>query len=74
MHAKFTAPRFDVSGAKTASARMTVWHNGIRIHDDVELPGPTAGGDASEVPSGPLRLQDHGDKVRYRNVWVLARP
>ena len=70
---EFTAPRFDASGTKTASARMTVWHNGLRIHDDFELAGPTAGGSAGEVATAPLRLQDHGDKVRYRNVWILPR-
>ena len=70
---EFTAPRFDAGGTKSANARMTVWHNGIRIHDDVELSGPTAGGSAGEVASAPLRLQDHGDKVRYRNVWILPR-
>jgi type 1 glutamine amidotransferase len=70
---EFTAPRFDTSGAKTANARMSVWHNGIPIHADAELSGPTAGGEAGEVASAPLRLQDHGDRVRYRNVWVLPR-
>jgi hypothetical protein len=68
----FTAPRFDTDGSKTASARMTVWHNGLLIHDDVEIDGPTLAGLADdEVPTGPLMLQDHGDEVRYRNVWVL---
>ena len=66
------APRFDSAGKKTANARVTVWHNGIRIHDDFELDGPTAGG-LEEGPLGPLLLQDHGNPVRYRNVWVLPR-
>ena len=71
---EFRAPRFDGAGAKTANARMAVWHNGILIHDDVELDGPTAGAIAqSEAALAPLLLQDHGDPVRYRNVWVLAR-
>jgi type 1 glutamine amidotransferase len=70
---EFRAPRFDSSGARTAGARLTVWHNGIRIHDDFELDGPTAGGEPGEGPTGPLLLQDHGDPVRYRNVWVLPR-
>jgi hypothetical protein len=70
---EFRAPRIDSSGARTAGARLTVWHNGIRIHDDFELDGPTAGGEPGEGPTGPLLLQDHGDPVRYRNVWVLPR-
>jgi len=70
---EFTAPRFDAAGKKTANARVTVWLNGIQIHADVEVDGPTAGGESSEAPVGPLRLQDHGNPVRYRNVWLLPR-
>ncbi len=73
---EFRAPRFDAAGERSASARMTVWHNGRRIHDDVEVPKPTPGGltDAEdEVARGPLLLQDHGDLVRFRNTWVLER-
>ncbi len=72
---EFRAPRFDSGGKKSANARLTVWHNGRLIHDDVEVDGPTAGGlEGPEQPTGPLLLQDHGDPVRYRNVWVLPRP
>lgn len=69
---RFRAPRFDGTGAKTENARVTVWHNGLLIHDDVEITGPTAGGMGSDEPrTGPLMLQDHGNPVRYRNVWIL---
>lgn len=68
----FRAPRFDASGTKTENARVTVWQNGIMIHRDVELPGTTAGGiSGDEAAVGPLLLQDHGNPVRYRNIWVL---
>lgn len=70
---EFTAPRFDSSGKKTANARLTVWHNGIEIHSDFEVDGPTAAGEGSEVALGPLLLQDHGNPVRYRNVWFVPR-
>ena len=51
--------------------RVTVIHNGTVIHDDLELPGTTAGGlDRDMVPVGPLLLQFHGDPVRYRNIRV----
>jgi hypothetical protein len=66
----FRAPRFDASGRKTENARITVIHNGIKIHDNLELPHTTGGAAPGEVPSGPLRLQDHGNPVRYRNIWV----
>ena len=68
---RFRAPRFDASGARTAAARLSLWHNGIRVHDELELPDVTPGGIAqNEAAMGPLMLQDHGDPVRYRNIWV----
>lgn len=70
---QFTAPRFE-GGRKTANARMTVRHNGTVIHENVELPSMTPGGpNTEEGPSGPLFLQDHGNPVRFRNVWVLPK-
>jgi hypothetical protein len=67
----FTAPRFGADGKKTADARITVLHNGVRIHDDVVLPGTTPGGvSGDEAGRGPLLFQDHNDPVRFRNVWV----
>ena len=69
---RFQAPVFDDAAQKTANARMSVWHNGILIHDDVEVDGTTAAAMASDERSkGPLMLQDHGHGVRYRNVWFL---
>lgn len=70
---EFRAPRLDAEGTRREPARVTVWQNGIRIHDDVALDGPTAGAMEGEVAQGPLLLQDHGNPVRYRNVWVLPR-
>lgn len=70
---EFTAPGIDASSARTSKARVTAWLNGRPIHADVELDGPTAGGMPGEAAQGPLRLQDHGNAVRYRNVWVLPR-
>ena len=69
----FTAPRFE-NGAKVANARLTVRHNGVVIHDNLELPELTPGGPQQvEGPTGPLHLQNHGDPVRYRNIWVLPK-
>lgn len=68
-----TAPRFD-NGSKVANARMTVRHNGVVIHDDVEIPAGTPGGPKKmEGSTGPLFLQNHGNPVRYRNIWVLPK-
>jgi len=68
----FTAPRLDAGGKKTANARVTVLHNGLVIHEDREIPSPTGGASSKvEVAVAPLRLQDHGNPVRFRNVWVV---
>jgi len=70
----FTAPRFDGDTTKIANARMTVRHNGILIHDDQEIPTFTPGGpQKQEAARGPLFLQNHGNPVRYRNIWVLPK-
>lgn len=51
---------------------MSVVWNGKEVHHDLELPGPTGGGDAEGPSPGGLRIQDHGHRVRYRNIWVQA--
>ena len=67
----FRAPRFNEHGVKTANARISVLHNGIWIHDDLEIPEATGGElDRDYSEPGPIMLQDHGNTVRYRNVWV----
>ncbi len=69
----FTAPKFE-GGKKVANARITVKHNGVTIHDDVELEkGTGAGGNRPEVPKGPIVFQGHGNPVAYRNVWLVER-
>lgn len=71
---EFKAPRFDAQGKKTANAVISVRHNGMLIHDKVELPEWTGGPvQANEQPKGPIMLQDHGNPVRYRNCWVLPQ-
>jgi HEAT repeat protein len=69
----FRAPRFDSSGKKIANACFEkVIHNGIMVHSNVEVTGPTrADPYRDEKPTGPLMLQgDHGP-VAYRNVWIV---
>jgi len=74
---KFRAPRFDAAGNKTANARLTLWQNGMLIHDDLEIPNPTAGSAAGgralkdPVPPQPFMLQSHGALIQFRNIWVL---
>lgn len=67
----FTPAKFDDSGKKIGNARLTVKHNGVTIHDNVELKGPCPGGRPETPAPGPIQFQDHGDPVVYRNVWVV---
>ncbi len=68
----FRAPRFDEDGEKTENARVTVVHNGVTIHDEIEIPQPTGEAiDADVAQPGGISLQDHSDRVQYRNIWLL---
>jgi len=70
----FTAARFDSASKKTADAMLTVRHNGVVIQDQVKLPNPTGGSLTKEsAEPGPIYLQDHGDPVVFRNIWVLPK-
>lgn len=67
----FHAPEYD-GNKKSAPARMTVKHNGVIIHKDVPVKRSTRASPLDEGPNpGPLYLQDHGNPVRYRNIWVV---
>lgn len=72
----FHGPRFTMDGKLTRPARVTVFHNGVLVQDNVQLSGPTAHGERPRYKPGPdkapLALQDHGDPVRYRNIWIRA--
>lgn len=66
----FHAPQFDENGKKVAPGTITVFHNGVLTQDHVELQGVTGGNLSDESPEpGPLMLQDHGNTMRFRNIW-----
>lgn len=70
----FTAAKYDDDGKKLADPRITVRHNGVVIHDDVELSAGTPGGTQQPGPGpGPLFLQNHGDPVVFRNIWIVPK-
>ena len=71
----FTAARFDTEGKRTAAARITVRHNGVLIQDNVELMHTTTSSGIKTITStpGPFQLQEHGNPVYYRNIWVLEK-
>ena len=68
----FRAARWNGS-TKTENARATVVWNGVTVHNNIEIDGPTGAGAAESAAALPIRLQDHGDagaNVRYRNIWI----
>ena len=71
----FRAPHFSWAGLVKVNARVTIFQNGVLIHNGQELSAPTGGGgDGIFSPSkpGPILLQDHGGLVRYRNIWIVG--
>jgi hypothetical protein len=70
----FHGPRFDAAGKLLRPARITAFHNGVLVQDNVELTGPTAHHRrppyTAQPDKLPVALQDHGHAVRFRNVWI----
>ncbi|MBL7850320.1 MAG: DUF1080 domain-containing protein [Cyclobacteriaceae bacterium] len=69
----FTAPRFSEKGTLMVPAYVTVFHNGVLIHNHVPVMGPSVyqGLPVAEAHGkAAILLQDHGDAVSYRNIWV----
>lgn len=70
----FKAPRFNADGMVISAARVTLIHNGVLVQNDVEVRGPT---EYIGIPNYqaheeelPYMIQDHGDAVSFRNIWV----
>ena len=76
----YTAPRFDADGKVLSPVHLTVFHNGVLVQNNVELTGPTSWLQRAPYEAHPektpIALQDHGNPVRFRNIWVreLGRP
>jgi hypothetical protein len=70
----FHGPRFAKDGKLLRPARVTVLHNGVLVQDNVQPTGPTEHGERPPYKAHPeklpLGLQDHGDPVRFRNIWI----
>ena len=69
----YHVPRFTDDGALITPGRVTVLQNGVLIQDNVSIKGVTTGSPAKYTKHNlkePLVLQDHGNPVRYRNIWV----
>ena len=74
----FTVARFAEDGTLQTPAYETVFYNGVLVQNHVALIGPTVHAALAKPtrlpPTGPLKLQDHHNAVRYRNIWVRPLP
>ena len=72
----FRSPRFGAGGKLDTPAIVTVLHNGVLVHDATAFWGPTAHKKIEpytpDNARGPIALQDHGNPVRYRNIWIMT--
>ena len=68
---EFRAPRLNSDGTVKEQPRITVYLNGVKIHDNVAIPHPTANPNAEQKPTGPIQLQDHGHPIQFRNIWLV---
>jgi hypothetical protein len=70
----FRGARLDQNGGRERDAYVTVLHNGVTIHDERRIPGPTGGAlDSNVSEPGGLYLQDHGNPVQLRNIWLVEQ-
>jgi hypothetical protein len=73
----FLRPIFDEDGRLVRKARITVLHNGVVVHDNLEIEGTTSHKKKAKYSAhgkGYIHLQDHGNPVRFRNIWVRELP
>jgi hypothetical protein len=70
----FQSPKCE-NGKKVEAARITVYQNGVKIHDNVKitLDNTTAGLGGDPCTPGPIMLQDHGNPVQFRNIWLVRQ-
>ena len=70
----FTAPHFKEGGEVETPASITGFHNGVLVHNHTAYLGPTGHKIDPKYTStrtrGPIKLQDHGNPTKYRNIWI----
>lgn len=67
----FRSPKFDAAGNKIQNARITLLHNGVAVHDNFELERKTGAGKKEADTDRPIKLQNHSNPIRYRNIWLI---
>ena len=73
----FLKPLFDENGKLVRKARITVLHNGVVVHNNIEIEGTTSHKKKAAYrphQSGHIRLQDHNNPIRFRNIWIRELP
>jgi len=75
---EYQAPRYDADGKRTQPGRISVQHNGVPIHQNIELPDSPAAEqrrqtNPASIPTGRIILHYHRDPVEYRNIWLVER-
>lgn len=73
----FMRPIFDENGKLVRKARITLLHNGVVVHNNLEIEGTTSHKKkAAYTPheSGYIHLQDHNNPIRFRNIWIRELP
>lgn len=71
---EFTNAVRDADGNKVKNALLTLRHNGVTVHENLEINGPTGGHrNEPEGTPGPLKLQGHGNPLQFRNLWIAEK-
>jgi len=73
----FMRPLFDENGKLVRKARITLLHNGVVVHNNLDIEGTTSHKKKAAYrphESGHIRLQDHGNPIRFRNIWIRELP
>jgi hypothetical protein len=67
----FRSPRYDMHGTKVQNARVTVLHNNVPVHANAEITSKTGAGQPEGARLLPIKFQEHGSPVHFRNIWLI---
>lgn len=71
----FRQARLDANGAVVEPARVSIFQNGIAVQNNTAMKGVTGGADdKAEGTPGPIKLQDHHNRMQFRNIWIMPLP
>lgn len=69
----FTSPKFDAAGKKLRDMTISVWHNGVLVQNRAQIPNKTGAGRPEGPNPLPTKIQDHGNPVLFRNIWLIDK-